>query len=310
MEAERVMQAGHQLRDYPADPRPATVHGGRRAGGRVTATNVSRPLVTIVTVVRNRARTLARAIDSVVAQEYPALEYIVVDGSSTDGTVDVIRRYEHHIDVWISEPDRGISDAFNKGVALARGQIIGLLNSDDWYEAGAVAAAVRALEASGCDIVHGQLQYWERQRKTYLVSGDAALLDRGMTVGHPTVFVRRRCYERFGLFRTDFTQAMDYEWLLRAKVGGARFCFVAQCIANMHSGGLGDRRWRHSQREVARARAIHLPSARGVIPYYSYFYTAVAKGTIRRTLDRLNLGAARRWYHRRLSRITITESKD
>ena len=151
------MQAGQQLRDYPADPRPATVHGGRRAGGRATATNGSLPLVSIVTVVHNRARTLPRAIDSVLAQEYPELEYIVVDGCSTDGTVDVIRRYEHHIDVWISEPDRGISEAFNKGVALARGQIIGLLNSDDWYEAGAVSAAVRALEASGCDIVHGQL---------------------------------------------------------------------------------------------------------------------------------------------------------
>ena len=119
---------------------------------------------------------------------------------------------------------------------------------------------------SGADIVHGKLQYWEGARRSYLVTGDASLLEGGMSVSHPTVFVRRACYERLGLYRHDFRQAMDYEWLLRAKMSGARFGFVDKCLANMQNGGMGDQRWRESQKEAALARRIHLPRARGAIP--------------------------------------------
>jgi glycosyltransferase involved in cell wall biosynthesis len=295
--------------DYPCEPQAALLHGGLRVQRSAIELN-SVPLVSIVTVVRNGAASLARAAESVLAQDYPAIEYIVVDGASTDGTLDVIRRLDGRIAVWVSEPDAGISDAFNKGIALAHGEVLGLLNSDDWYEPGAVAAAVRALEADGADIAHGKMQYWEGARKTYLVTGDENLLEKGMTVGHPTMFVRRACYERLGLYRHDFHQAMDYEWLLRAKVSGARFCLVDRCLANMQAGGRGDQRWRESQREVARARGVHLPEARGVVPYWTYVCWAIVKGTIRRMLDSLKLGAVRRWYHRHLSRITIIHSDE
>jgi len=279
------------------------MHGMSVAGDR-------QPLVSIVTIVRNGARTIERALRSVLSQEYPRVEYIVIDGGSTDGTLDIIRSCDDRIAVWVSETDTGISDAFNKGVAFAHGDIVGILNSDDWYEPGAISAAVHTLTESGADIAYGKLQYWEDDRRTYLVTGDASHLERGMTVGHPTVFVRRACYERLGLFRLDFRQAMDYEWLLRAKSGGARFCFVDLCVANMQGGGIGDRHWRKSQSEVARARAIHLPSARGAIPYWTYLWLAIAKGAIRRTLDVLGLSAVRRWKHRVMSRIRITHMKD
>lgn len=276
----------------------------------ISAANDHRPLVSIVTVVRNGAATFECAMQSVLTQEYPRVEYIVVDGGSTDGTLDIIRSRDDRIAVWVSETDAGISDAFNKGIAFAHGDIVGILNSDDWYEPGAISAAVHALAESGADIAYGKLQYWENNRRTYLVTSDASLLDGGMTVGHPTVFVRRACYERLGLFRLDFRQAMDYEWLLRAKAGGARFCFVDLCLANMQGGGVGDRNWRQSQSEVARARTIHLPNARGAIPYWSYLCMAIAKGTIRRVLDMLGLSVVRRWKHRIMSRIRITRLKD
>lgn len=276
--------------------------------GRLAAEDM--PSVSIVTIVRNGATTLGRAVQSVLSQEYPKIEYIVVDGGSTDGTLDVIRSQDDRIAVWVSETDAGISDAFNKGIAFAHGDIVGILNSDDWYDPGAISAVVHALVESSADIAYGKLQYWEGNRRTYLVTSDASLLDRGMTVGHPTVFVRRACYERLGLFRLDFRQAMDYEWLLRAKVSGALFCFVDLCLANMQGGGVGDRHWRQSQREVARARAIHLPNARGVIPYWTYLGLAITKGTIRRALDALGLSAVRWWKHRYLSRIRITPPKD
>jgi len=270
----------------------------------------NQPLVSIVTAVRNGATTFERALQSVLSQDYPRVEYIVVDGGSTDGTLDIIRSRDDRITVWVSETDAGISDAFNKGVAFAHGDIVGILNSDDWYEPGAISAAVHALAESGADIAYGKLQYWQNDRRTYLVTSDASLLDRGMTVGHPTVFVRRACYERLGLFRLDFRQAMDYEWLLRAKSGGARFCFVDTCLANMQGGGVGDRHWRISQSEVARARAIHLPNARGAIPYWTYLWLAIAKGTIRRALDVLGLSVVRRWKHRIMTRIRMMRLKD
>lgn len=297
------------LAEYAFEPHPASRHGGLRTNAVMPKTS-SHPLVSVVTIVRNGSDTLARAAESVFSQDYPEIEYIIVDGGSTDGTLDMIRRMDRRISVWVSEPDMGISDAFNKGIAFAHGGIVGILNSDDWYEPGAISAAVHALAESGADIAYGKLQYWENGRRTYLVTSDASILDKGMTVGHPTVFVRRACYERFGLFRLDFRQAMDYEWLLRAKSGGARFCFVDLCLANMQGGGVGDRHWRQSQREVARARAIHLPNARGVIPYWTYLWLAIAKGTIRRALDMLRLSVVRRWKHRILSRIRITRLKD
>lgn len=297
------------LADYPAEPRPTSTFGGWRTRG-VTVASDHQPLVSVVTIVRNGVTTFERAMQSVLSQEYPKIEYIAVDGGSTDGTLDIIRSQDDRIAVWVSETDSGISDAFNKGIALAHGDIVGLLNSDDWYEPGAISAVVLALRESGADIAYGKLQYWHNDRRTYLVASDADLLDSGMTVGHPTVFARRACYERFGLFRLDYRQAMDYEWLLRAKVGGARFCFVDRCLANMQGGGVGDRHWRQSQREVARARAIHLPNARGAIPYWTYLGMAIVKGTIRRALDALSLNAIRRWKHRVMSRIRIEQSKD
>ena len=266
----------------------------------------SRPLVSIVTVVRNGIATLGRAVESVLSQDYPAIEYIVVDGQSTDGSVELLRSLERRIALWTSEADDGISDAFNKGIALARGEVIGLLNCDDWYEAGAVRLAAEALERASVDIACGKVQYWDGDTRTYLVTSAPALLERTMTVAHPTVFVRRQCYAKWGLFRLDFRLAMDYEWLLRAKAAGARFETIDQCLANMQGGGIGDRRWRRSQREVARARAMHVAGANSALAYHSYVASSIVKGSVRRALDLVGLGSVRRWYHRWLSPVTVT----
>ena len=96
----------------------------------------------------------------------------MVDGQSTDGTLHVLQQNQNRIALWISEADRGISDAFNKGIALSRGEIIGLLNSDDWYEPGAISAVVEEMQRTGADIACGRLQYWDGDRRTYLVDSD------------------------------------------------------------------------------------------------------------------------------------------
>jgi glycosyltransferase involved in cell wall biosynthesis len=284
--------------------------GGSRIHGGLPQRDQAAPLVSIVTIVRNGVQTLNRAIESVLLQDYPCIEHVIVDGQSTDGTLDLLRANDERIALWVSEPDNGISDAFNKGIAFSAGEIIGILNSDDWYEPGAISAAVETMQSSGADIVCGKLQYWEGDCKTYLVTSDANLLERGMTVGHPTVFVRRDAYRKHGLFKTEFKLAMDYEWLLRAKLGGAEFRAVEQCLSNMQGGGVGDHRWRESQREVAKARALYIPSAASRIAYNAYVARSIFKGTVRRGFDALGLSALRRLYHRWLSPVIITSSRN
>ena len=296
--------------DYPAMPGAESQKGGRRTQEAIGVVAAPLSLVSIVTVVRNGAKTLPRALDSVLSQDYPEIEYLIVDGGSTDGTLDLLRANQGRIGLWISEPDRGISDAFNKGIALSRGETIGLLNSDDWYEPGAIRAAVAQMQKAGADIACGRLQYWDGDRRTYLASSDPAQLGRGMTVGHPTVFVRRDSYRRLGLFRLDFRLAMDYEWLLRAANAGARFAVVDRCLANMQGGGVGDRRWRDSQREVAKARALHLVGAGSAFAYHTYIARRLFMGSVRRLLDAIGLGVLRRAYHRWLSPIAVTSDRD
>jgi glycosyltransferase involved in cell wall biosynthesis len=256
--------------------------------------------VSIVTVVRNGAATLRRTAESVLSQRGPAVEYLVVDGGSSDGTLDIIRSLEDRIAAWTSGPDAGISDAFNKGIALARGRIVGILNSDDWYAPGAIATAVRELERTGADIVCGGMRLWAGGAPSWEVRSRDSGLEQAMTIGHPTVFARRELYERLGLFRLDFRLAMDYEWLLRASCAGARFAVVDECLTNVTEGGIGDRRWYFSQLEVARARAMHL--RRGRVSIAADFARALAKGVARRLADRLGARPLRRWYRERHGR--------
>ncbi len=268
------------------------------------------PQVSIVTIVRNGLKTLPRTLESVTGQDVSGIEYVIVDGGSTDGTLDLLQANEHRIDLWISATDDGISDAFNKGISLCRGAIIGLLNSDDWYEPGALAAALQQMQQTGADIACGRLQHWDGDRRTYLASSDPTHLAQGMTVAHPTMFVRREAYRKLGLYRLDFRLAMDYEWLLRAVTAGARVAVVEQCLANMQGGGVGDRRWRDSQREVARARALHIPGARTAFAYHSFVVRRIAMGYVRRVLDATGLSVLRRAYHRWVAPNTIVSSRD
>lgn len=297
------------LDNYPFSPRPANPHGGRRVGA--TEGNEGHPpLVSIVTIVRNGYKTLPRTIDSVYSQDFPGIEHIVVDGESTDGTVQILQQNQNRIALWISEADHGISDAFNKGIALSHGEIVGLLNSDDWYEPDAIRAVVTEIQRTGADIACGRIQYWNGDNRTYLTDSDPAKLERAMTVGHPTVFVRRESYRKYGLFRLDFRLAMDYEWLLRAKTAGARFVIIDRCLANMQGGGVGDKRWRDSQREVARARALHIYGADNAFAYNAYVARRLVMGSVRRMLDATGLSVLRRAYHRWLSPVKVVANRN
>lgn len=178
--------------------------------------------ISIITVSFNSAATIRSAVDSVILQDGVDLEYVIIDGASTDDTVDVLRGYGSHVSHLVSEPDRGIYDAMNKGVAKASGDIIGILNSDDFYADAYVLSKVSAaFEDPSVDCVFGDLDYVDALETRHIVRAwrsqphEEGAFRRGWHPAHPSFFVRRSVYERFGMFDTSLPIAADYEFMLR-----------------------------------------------------------------------------------------------
>lgn len=255
------------LADYPRafidDGRPGAERRLTIDGLPLDAAGASPdPLVSIITIVFNNRTHIERAMHSVFAQTYRNLEYIVVDGGSTDGTVDLIRGHAERLSYWHSAKDGGIADAFNRGVALARGTIIGLVNADDWMSPDQVATGVAALRETGAPFVFGDLVYHRAAdgAPVYRIAGDGdyarKLWHRMPQVTHPTALVRRDVYERHGLFDPRWRIGMDYDWLCRLNDAGVRGAYRSDVLGHMSLGGVSDARWRQCLDEH-RAIAVH-----------------------------------------------------
>lgn len=198
------------------------------------------PLVSIVTPCFNAAATLRRTLDSVLNQTYPNIELIVIDGGSTDGTIDILREYESRLGYWVSEPDRGIAHAFNKGVSAAYGRLVGILNADDWLEPDAVAAVVETWRCYPDAVVHGDLRYWMSASRS-MVAPRRKRVSMSRLPYHPATFVPASAYARHGLFDETYRYAMDTEFLLRLLRARVGFRYVPRVLANMSSGGVSTR---------------------------------------------------------------------
>jgi glycosyltransferase involved in cell wall biosynthesis len=264
----------------------------------------ARPLVSIVTVALNRAATIERTIESVLGQSYRPIEYIVIDGGSGDGTVDLLRRYGERIDHWQSEPDRGISDAFNKGLARAKGALIGLINADDWLAPDQIATGVAALEHSGAAFVFGDLVYHDGAgRSLFRIKGDpdyARAIERGMPdVNHPTLLAKREVYDRLGGFDPALRCAMDYDWLLRAHRAGFRGVYEPSLVGHMTLAGISDQRFRRAFAEVREIAIRHGQSRRAAWALYGY---RLVKGSTRRLIERLVPAGVHERMRRRVNR--------
>ena len=178
--------------------------------------------ISIITSVYNNKETISETIESVLSQTYDDLEYIIIDAASTDGTVDIIKQYQDKISTFVSEPDDGIFDGLNKGIALATGDVVGFLHSDDLYQHNKVIEMVaEAFKNYPVDSVFGDLTYVNNKDTSkvirYWKSGDFSpkKLRRGWMPPHPTFFVKRHVYERSGVFDTSFKIAADYDIILR-----------------------------------------------------------------------------------------------
>jgi glycosyltransferase involved in cell wall biosynthesis len=260
------------------------------------------PLVSIITIVYNGEKYIEQTINSVLSQSYPHIEYVIIDGGSKDNTIPIIKKYEHRIARWISEKDEGISDAFNKGISLATGEIVGIINADDWYEPDTVEKVVNQIGQA--DIVFGNIQYWNDTEKSFIQIGTLKHLERDVSITHPTVFVKKSCYDRFGKFNTGYKCAMDYELLIRLKVNNCRFAYIPAVLANMRWQGLSDKKWLAGRRELLAIKRHYFPE-RKISNYFFYYRNMLAIATVK-LLEKLHLGVLLKFYRERFSRLKKT----
>ncbi|HCC79394.1 MAG: hypothetical protein A2X25_06710 [Chloroflexi bacterium GWB2_49_20] len=193
------------------------------------------PLVSIITPSYNQARFLEQTIQSVLGQDYPRLEYLLVDGASTDGSLEIIQKYAHRLDWWVSEPDHGQAEAINKGLRRVRGEFVAWLNSDDTYLPGAIQKAMAAFASHPqAGLVFGDvLAIDENGRTTNLLRyGNWSLLDlmSFRVIGQPSVFMRRSVLEQAGYLDTSYHYLLDHQlWLRMAQV--AEICYLPELIS-------------------------------------------------------------------------------
>lgn len=207
--------------------------------------------VSIITVVRNAKKTIEQTINSVLNQTYKNIEYIIIDGLSTDGTQEIIKQYENQLAYYVSEADQGLYDAMNKGIQHARGDIIGIINSDDWYECDAIKKIVNVFEKYDTELVHGNVNMIRAENEKW-VSKPAPVeqLWQRMVIMHPTVFIKKKIYDQFGVFDTHYKIAADYELMLRLYSKKVKFYYIDEIIANFRWGGISVKLYRETEKEA------------------------------------------------------------
>ncbi|MHB1145457.1 MAG: glycosyltransferase family 2 protein [Thiobacillus sp.] len=220
--------------------------------------------ISVVTVAFNAANTIEDMIQSVARQTYSDVEHILVDGASTDGTLDVIERHHDKLTKVISETDRGIYDAMNKGVRAATGDVIGFLNADDVYaHQNVLATVVEIMKREHLDALFGDVEFFrpENQARTLRRYSSARFRpDRiawGWMPAHPALFVRREVFQRVGVFRADYRIAGDFEFVARAfGKNTLRYRHLPEVLVRMRTGGISTAGWRNTlllNQEVLRA---------------------------------------------------------
>jgi len=251
------------------------------------------PKVSIITVCLNSKKYIEDTIVSACQQTYKNIEYIVIDGGSTDSTLDIIKKYEDRIDYWVSEPDSGISDAFNKGIEASKGDIIGIINAGDRYTEEAVNTAVKILQENPeFDFVYGDLLYTdEKGNPKFLMKGvrdyQKKIRYTMPAMNHPTVFMKRSVYDSCGLFNESYRIAMDYEFLLRITHCGKKGIYIENTLATMTLGGISYKRFYKSYKEVCGASVKY---GYNPVKAYSRLYLKAIRGIMRRMLEVFGLG--------------------
>ncbi|MDD2905821.1 MAG: glycosyltransferase family 2 protein [Sulfurimonas sp.] len=201
--------------------------------------------ISIITSVWNNKETIRDAVDSVLSQTYENIEYIVVDGASTDGTVGIVQSYGDKISKFVSEKDKGIYDGLNKGISLATGDVVAFLHSDDIYASATIIEEVALAFTSdkSIDGVYGDLVYTPKSDTSKVLrywksrEFESGLLAKGWMPAHPTLFLKREVYEKYGEFDLSFKIAADYDFMLRVLKSGIQVKYLPKVLYKMRVGG-------------------------------------------------------------------------
>ena len=201
--------------------------------------------ISLITVSYNSEKTIERTIRSVLSQDYLDIEYIIIDGDSSDNTLDIIQKFKKRISKVISEKDSGVYDAMNRGLLLASGQIIGFLHSDDYYPQNNIISNVinNFLNQTDTKLVIGDIALLNKKKKiTRYYSGSNFNFQIGIMPPHPSVFIKKDCYKKFGNFNENYKIAADYDLLLRIiKIGKIKYSYSKTILVYMQDGGISNK---------------------------------------------------------------------
>ena len=224
-------------------------------------------LVSIITPCYNSEKTIENTIQSVLKQSYSNIEYIIVDGASTDNTLKIVKRYEKLFKgrmIIVSEKDNGIYDAMNKGIVLAKGELVGIVNSDDHYELDAVENIVKNMEEDPYQVLYGLLRCTKQGEEVNVVFYNHNFLNQQM-ITHPTCFVTKKAYEDLGMYNCKYRSCADYELMLRWwKNKQVKFKPIYKILSNFELGGM-------SSTDYATKEGAKLKLEYGLISRCSYY---------------------------------------
>lgn len=258
-------------------------------------------IFSIITICYNSSRTIERTIKSVLAQSYTDFEYIIIDGASKDNTMEIVKRYEPLFEgrlKWVSEPDKGIYNAMNKGIMRSKGEIIGIVNSDDWLEPDALSlvnskymknvfsedclycGGIRFHQDGKTKEMMANLNSFYKQAPLYIMSG----------IRHPATFVPKKVYDKIGIFNADMKLSADQDFILRCYFGGIKFVAVDRILSNMAAGGISTIGNKKSRKYSCNDRKLMLRTfGKKGVEYFWLYYSWRIRGVIRDFAMRLGL---------------------
>ena len=205
-------------------------------------TNLDLPLISIITVVYNGEKYFEQTILSVINQTYKNIEYIIIDGGSTDGSIDIIRKYEDNISYWVSESDNGLYDAMNKGIKIAKGELIGMINSDDWYEQDALEIMANAYRNNPeKNIFHADRYDIDNAGCKHVIKFNPSTFKfkyYGMTYNHPSMFISKQEYSKH-IYNIHLQALSDFQFVLESFLRNENaFLYISRPIVNFRLGGI------------------------------------------------------------------------
>ena len=247
--------------------------GGLRTQGYFKKSYKDKPLVTVITVVYNGETYLEETILSVINQTYDNVEYIIIDGGSTDGTLKIIKKYKEQIDYWVTEPDDGIYDAMNKGLCLSYGEVIGIINADDWYKHDTIAESVHSLQENHADYSVGNIQ---KVPSNIIAKAIFPLIKnhiyQEMMYPHISAFVKRNVYKKTGLFNTNYKISADFDMALRIHKQNFKLVYLDMIQATVVEDGIsGDTRSKKEYLDIV------IQQGKSPISAYATYYLHIFK---------------------------------